>query len=43
MHNNVFFLGKEPLLYERRKDFIDELYFFFSIFFNLVMFHESQT
>jgi hypothetical protein len=41
MHNNILFLGKKPLPYQRGGDFIDGHYITFSIFFHLVMFHES--
>jgi hypothetical protein len=43
MHNNFFLKEKKPLPYQRQGDFIDGHYNIFSIFFCLVMFHESQT
>jgi hypothetical protein len=38
----VFFLGKKPLPYEKGGDFINGFHIIFSIFKNLVMFHDTQ-
>jgi len=43
MHNNILLSGKKTIIYQRGGDFIDVHCIIFSIFFNLVMFHESQT
>jgi hypothetical protein len=37
----MLFLGKKPTPYQRKGDFIDGHYIIFSIFFFMVMFHES--
>jgi hypothetical protein len=43
MDNNIFLLGKKPLSYKRKWDFINGHCIIFLISFCLVMFHESQT
>jgi hypothetical protein len=40
MHNNIFFLEKQSLMYYKLGDFIDVHCIIFSIFFYLVMFYE---
>ncbi len=39
----IFYLKKKPQPYKKRKDFVGGHYIIFSIFFCLVMFHESYT
>jgi hypothetical protein len=43
MHNNILFLERNPLPYQRGGDFIDGCCIIFSIFFFLLMFYEPQT
>jgi hypothetical protein len=43
MYIVIFSLKIKPLQYERGGDFVVKQYFIFSIFFCLVMCHESQT